>query len=1032
MPSPSDQPIDLARTQRDADTATSGADHCERTWQSMPMGPLAVQAEGRDRRYVLTSMIGQGATSLVYAATDKSFDREVAVKVLHHGGDGGRMARFLREARTAARLEHPNILPVHDLGFTADGHAFFAMRRVVGRSLGELLELPAPRPSVIATVSDQVAVLLKVLDALGAAHAKGIIHQDVKPDNIMIGDFGEVLLVDWGTAIDSARDGSGPHRVVGTPIYMAPEQARGERATTASDVYAAGATLFHLLWGRQPLWHAEPEEFWARKRRGDISAPTRSERSRLPRRLIAIVMKALAASPADRYADATALAQDLRRWQAGLTVSAHREGPGERAVRFAARRWRGLTIGVVAALAFAVPATLYLREVALEQARWGEPLLHETFDASWTGRWRITSGTAAARAGVLETTGPFASWVTLDRPVGGAVAIEFTGEIPVGSQPCDLSVVWCSGPVPTATTAHTIGLQFGAFDNSMALITNLNEAFGRLAAADHQLIPGQRHRLRFELDHGLYRMWCDGVEVLRAEDPEPHLSGWLSLYGYYPGKRFSDVTVTSRGLPAKIGILAITDTLLREGDAAAALAHAEQILVSAPEPELAAAAGYRRGLALSRLDRWSEAETAWRALLDGPQQLPAALALLDQTRRQGDWARVRAGLADLAQRGDEGRRLAALRWTQYLGRSVDHLERAEQLRWLELLDQQNLPIDPSLAEVAGQILIDQGRGEEALRRFRRFPRTACRALMSLHRYEEILRDYRELPFAEIEALFDLGRFEELIAHHGSVDWASIYAHAALGRWEALAQPTWARAFNPDARDGAVTQGLVYAAAGLGRPDLIPAGAATHPALRVAEGRPGELRDDPDPQMKMVGLVASGNLAAARAHSVTTPWMLPIVVLAEAASALRRGGPAQALAISANNPPSVNASATPFAQLTQALTPGLTAAAAGDRTTLRRVLVRLSEERPWTYVSSGGWVGRYALGRIDRAAFVAGLPIKARADDLARLAEALRAELGGEADAIHSAWGAWLDVPLSKRWFDYDPSLDAWASARLGR
>jgi len=119
-------------------------------------------------------------------------------------------------------------------------------------------------------------------------------------------------------------------------------------------------------------------------------------------------------------------------------------------------------------------------------------------------------------------------------------------------------------------------------------------------------------------------------------------------------------------------------------------------------------------------------------------------------------------------------------------------------------------------------------------------------------------------------------------------------------------------------------------------------------------------------------------------------------------------------------------------LTEDLTPGLVAAAAGDRQRLRLVLARLASDRAWVYYSVGGWLGRYALDHIDRDAFLAGLPNRTRAAELARLGDALRAELTGDEAAIRAAWMAWLDAPLNTRWFDYDPSLDAWAAARLGR
>ncbi|MBA3686442.1 MAG: serine/threonine protein kinase, partial [Planctomycetes bacterium] len=207
----------------------------------------AVGAAIGQRRFSIAGLLGEGTSGQVYRVVDRDLGRDVAIKVLDSAASPTRVAGFLHEARVAARLEHPNILPIHDIGSTEAGQLWFAMRRVDGQTLAAAIDDTAAGepPPMMVDLNRRVTVMLQVCNAVRAAHAQSIVHRDIKPANIMLGGFGDVLLLDWGTA-SSAEPGSGQGRI-GTPLYMSPEQARGEEATCASDVYALGATLFHLV-----------------------------------------------------------------------------------------------------------------------------------------------------------------------------------------------------------------------------------------------------------------------------------------------------------------------------------------------------------------------------------------------------------------------------------------------------------------------------------------------------------------------------------------------------------------------------------------------------------------------------------------------------------------------------------------------------------------------------------------------------------------------------------------------------------------
>ncbi len=276
-------------------------------------------------RYEVRELLGRGGMGAVYRAFDQVLQRDVALKVLSLDADSASLAaRLARESWILARLEHPGIVAVHDAGVLADGRPFYVMRLVRGTSL----DLGAKALGL----GDVLRLFLRVCDAVAFAHARGIIHRDLKPSNIMVGEYGEVLVLDWGVAtIAGARGiavagtaGTSPPNdsdewaIVGTPGFMAPEQAVGafREIDARTDVFSLGVVLGELL-------------------------RLRAERVAPP--LAAIATRAAAADPVARYATVELLAHDVRRWLDSEPVDAYRESAWEKAARFY-RRNRALLL----------------------------------------------------------------------------------------------------------------------------------------------------------------------------------------------------------------------------------------------------------------------------------------------------------------------------------------------------------------------------------------------------------------------------------------------------------------------------------------------------------------------------------------------------------------------------------------------------------------------------------------------------------------------------------------------------------------
>jgi serine/threonine protein kinase len=283
-------------------------------------------------RYEIVERIGAGGMGTVYLARDRELERDVALKVLRTPESTPEgTARMLREARILARLEHPGIVPVHDVGTLADGRVFYVMKRVRGEPLDRVA---STRPSI----PEIVRIVRQVCEAVAFAHQAGVVHRDLKPQNVMLGAFGEVLVVDWGIAkshnteftrlpsppgsTTPAADRTQSGAVMGTPGYMAPEQAGGAAAVDArSDVFGIGGILQFLLTGEHPAAGGAARVVW-----GDVPAPLR-----------AICERARQADPSLRYPSPADLAADLARYQDALPVLAYREGALERLRRVAAR-----------------------------------------------------------------------------------------------------------------------------------------------------------------------------------------------------------------------------------------------------------------------------------------------------------------------------------------------------------------------------------------------------------------------------------------------------------------------------------------------------------------------------------------------------------------------------------------------------------------------------------------------------------------------------------------------------------------------
>ncbi len=584
------------------------------------------QAAAGGERFRVEELLGMGATGQVYSVLDRNLERLVAVKVLNPElvGSAEDVGGFVEEARITASLQHPNVLPVYEMDVTDEGQPYFSMSRIAGVSLGAAIAASTPerRHAKLPSFNAIVSIMIDVCNAVSYAHHQGIVHQDIKPDNIMLGDFGEVLVLDWGSAVRVDAQGKITARIYGTPLYMSPEQARNEFADRSSDVYGIGATLFHALTLRLPTWSDDPDKFWEMKRGARIRLPDEQERRALPAELLEISIKALAPSPAGRYASVDALRRDLEHYQAGLAVSVHRDSPWRRFRRWHRRNGKVFWSAAASIIALAGAGAYVWQEKGKERSGWQE-VAREDFESAslgelsnrWTGRVKSASKLDAQFESIeITDRGLF-------RVGGGTFTMLSNGTL--------LDVAWrhrLRGNIRVAWDYRCVGrnrdlncfiggddrdggftFHIGGFGEagSCALtkgdfrnLVNLVFVSGR-----EPLAPDRWYRFAMERQDRHVRLSVDGETVIDYIDAENFGGGIGQSFGFdtYGTNQLDidNVVVSHQPLAQKISPMEVGDRLYQLKDYAEAAVQYREILEAYPDTDLAPIALFR--LAVSDL-----------------------------------------------------------------------------------------------------------------------------------------------------------------------------------------------------------------------------------------------------------------------------------------------------------------------------------------------------------------------------------------------------------------------------------------------
>lgn len=429
--------------------------------QGTPPSPKDFPITGEPTRFHIRRELARGGLGQVFVARDKQLNRNVALKQIleRWQDDATSNDRFLTEAEITGRLEHPGVVPVYALGHRPDGRYYYAMRLIRGVTLEEKIQ-EFFDPSVPRSPTERNLELRKLLrrfvdvcNTLEYAHSRGVIHRDLKPANIMLGKYGETLVVDWGLAkqvdveearpttaesllVPSSGSGSSATRfgsALGTPQFMSPEQAAGQldQVGPASDIYGLGATFYQLLTGHPPQTDKSLPAILDKVKRGEFPAPT-AIRADVPKPLEAICLKAMRLGANDRYASAAELAQDIERWLADQRVLVYREpvlSRVARSLRCHQALAASVTVATVLLCVAAVVGSIVWQQTEARRRAHAYELRQKQAERDWEDQQRLAERRASAEAhlrfGLVEAkAGRFESALTFFRQGEQACADE--------------------------------------------------------------------------------------------------------------------------------------------------------------------------------------------------------------------------------------------------------------------------------------------------------------------------------------------------------------------------------------------------------------------------------------------------------------------------------------------------------------------------------------------------------------------------------------------------------------------------------
>ncbi len=740
--------------------------------------PVSAPGENSAARTLARYQVGEAVDGVHHQVRDRSLDRGAVARVVSLA----KADELEQEAVFLARLDHQGAPVVFDF-VRDDRGAMLVMRKSEGITLAAAIEQAkgGAMPPELASPVTVVHLLLRICDVVAAVHAQGVVHHALSPAAIMLGSHGQVVIGDWDTAIAAKRSPA-------TLRYVSAKPSPHILATDGlhQDVRSLGACLFTSLVLRQP----QAED-------GDcLGHITPDERRRLPAQLETVIRRAMTSDPGNGYRSVGEFAADLVRFNEGLAPAAYEPGIAARLGSWLHRRRKPLFTAAAACLVLGLAVGAVWGRQLWSWATWHVVVAEDFSDPTWSQRWvspPMLHGMFTTQGRRLVSTSDRDALLIYRKRLTTPVAIEYTGEIPVGTQPCDLSVQWSedSGvaeePARFGQTERSYMIQAGAFSNEFCAIYE-NPGRRLLAHANRQLETGRKYRFRVELDGTRISMQIDGVTVLDYSDEIPTHSGFLSLYAYYKGKTFEDVRVLQQWPGNEPGPLAMADHafLERRFDAATGLYGRAAEAPSAPP--VIQQARYRKGLSEWYLGKPEQAARTWAAVSDPLLTMRIDCVKLERVFSADQGTPHLSGFEEMYRARPEARPYMRQSWQRVVQQQLALTQRNKLvIDYFLSMREKLFPEDESARYVAVTALLILDRHEEVLAKFPEERNANVRALLALGRTRQVL----ELPWISIDdrrqALSVRGEFAKALDLKGLGPPWSIWTRIRMGAAEAVLQ-----------------------------------------------------------------------------------------------------------------------------------------------------------------------------------------------------------------------------------------------------
>ena len=765
--------------------------------QADPLSSKMSEDQGADHqnRYIFEGQQASKNNGVILKLKDVNLKRSIDARLVQDSADadGPKTKTLVHEALMLSFLDHPGIPPIYDLDRADTDQIYYMMKRIDGVSLSALtIQSADTEAKKYARVDEIVGVFIKIAEVIAYAHSHGVIHRDIKPVNIVLGEYGAVYIVDWKTSIrlTEQNEKSDEDFLCGTPLYMSPEQAAGSKADKRSDIYSLGASMFHVLVKRPPLSRDNIESFWKAKQLGHIDAYDKGSDIAVPAPLLAICMRCLAQDPGERYQNVSELTEDLKKYQSGQMVDVYEYKFSDLIVHWLKSNRMHLKWAALFIIAVLIAGLLAYRVSLRELGQWGDPIYEEAFDdgEQWKEHWHheFRKTELLVNDGLLVTqNGPEFLWFYKTR-LEGSVAIEFEGKILDGSVPGDLSIAYCSDIEAflehDALPPNTYYLQHGAYNNACSMIEGPN---GRLDYSSLKLRAGVTYKIRGEVDGKTLNLFLDGKQVCSYELLSPLNSGYIGIYAYFDGKSIDNIKIYNRSLPEVTEIIKTGDILLENELYELAAERYQKIYETYAGTETGQECLYKIGLCKYNLEeidaafnvwasigrskfdvlirsahwnQWVEAEKYEEVILDMYEMYPTLSAPL-QVQLREHWGVI---LSYVRQMGfkDITRKFLSLRDRYFPNDRIFSAEVYNALVLLEEIDK--IPkIFPEMEQYVISALSEMGAYDRLLTEYSDKFGVRAAILMNTAQYHLILDKQKNRNELQYSAMKMLGMFDEM-------------------------------------------------------------------------------------------------------------------------------------------------------------------------------------------------------------------------------------------------------------------------------